>query len=64
MDITFMETEMRINLKKKMHRTSKFEKSSYYSCVGVFERIPNSIRYSPIKDFKNQLTHYLCDKCF
>ena len=43
-----------------MHRTSKFEKSR----VDIFERMPNSIRYLPIKDFKNQLTRYLRDKIF
>jgi hypothetical protein len=39
-----------------MHRTSKFQRSPYYSCVKIFERIPNSIKYLLIKGLKNQLT--------
>ena len=47
-----------------MHRISEFEKSPYYSTVYIFERIPNSTRYLPVKDFKNPLTRYLRDECF
>ena len=55
----FYETRNKNKFEKIMHRTFKFEKSPYYSCVDVFERIPNSIGYLTIKDFKNQLAHYL-----
>jgi hypothetical protein len=48
-----------------MYRTSKFERSPYYSLVKIFERIPNTVKYLPTKDLKKkQLTRYLLDRCF
>jgi hypothetical protein len=61
----YNDTKNRNEFEKIMHRTLKFERSPYYyPCVKIFERIPNSIKYLPTKDFKNQLTRYLLDKFF
>jgi hypothetical protein len=61
MDITINDTRSRNEFEKNMHRTSKFERSPYYSRVKMFERIPNTIKYLATKDFKNQLIRYLLD---
>ena len=45
-------------LEKIMHKTSMFEKGPYYSCVAVFERLPNSIKCLPTKSFKIQFNLY------
>ena len=58
------ETRNRGGLQKVLHKTSKFEKSPYYSLVKIFENIPQNIKYLPVKSFKKELTSYLINKCF
>ena len=48
------ETLNRIKFEEIMHRTSKFYKRPYCSCVTVFKRILNSIKSLPTKSFKKQ----------
>ena len=63
MDITCIKLKIGINFKKIRRRTSKFETSTYHSCV-AFERIPNIIKCLPTKSFKKQLTLCLLHKCY
>jgi hypothetical protein len=58
------ETRNRNNLEVVAHNTSKFEHSPYYSCVKIFERLPQYIKQSNEKKFKSNLIKFLNERCF
>jgi hypothetical protein len=58
------ETRSRNNLEVVAHNTSKFEHSPYYSCVKIFERLPQYIKQSNEKKFKSNLIEFLNERCF
>ena len=58
------ETRSRNNLEVVAHKTSKFEYGPYFSCVKVFERLPQYIMESKLKQFISKLIEYLNEICF
>lgn len=48
-----------------LHRTSGYERSPYYACISVYNRLPKQIKDSKvIHNFKSRLKQYLANECF
>lgn len=47
-----------------LHKTTHFKYSPHYSCVKIYQNLPDIILNLPDDDFKSQLKHFLFEKLY